>query len=211
MGQQSFYDRPLVRRLQEIFWHPKPPMKVTQRQFDGADKALHVTAGKRWDEIDPSDYWHYLLDLCYVELQPDLFDYLFPAFLIRWWEGLLSRRGGPESECDFYRAIDKGSVFHKMMSLARREQVYAWMVDAYMEGVENWGGNLSLNYDPKSGDELHSPLAAFHALGQSVPILPEVFERLVSGKSIGVSQWWLVLGIGIAWDENQCYAIPPST
>ncbi len=211
MGQQSFYDRPLVRRLQDIFWHPKPPMKVTQRQFDGADKELRVTAGKRWDEIDSSDYWHYLLDLCYVELQPDLFDYLFPAFLIRWWEGLVSRQGGPESECDFYRAIDRGQVFAKMMSLSRREQVYAWMVDAYMDAVDQWGGNLSLDYDSKAGNKLQGPLTSFHAIGQSIPILPEIWDRLQDVKCLGVAQWWLVLGIGIAWDENECPYIPAWT
>lgn len=211
MMSVDFYRRPMVVRLTEIFGNPVKPKTVVQEQFDGAQLDLESTAAKAWHEIDQSDYWHYLLDLCYVDLQPDLFDYLFPAFLIRWWEGQLTRMGGPESECDFYRAIDRGNVLAKMMDEVRREKVLAWMVDAYMEGVAAWGGHLSVVYDSHGPDNLHGPLWSFHALGQSVPISASILDRLSDIRNEGIAQWWLVLAMGLAWKDNECPPVPPWT
>ncbi len=197
--------------MARIFGDPSPPRKITEKQFDDAQADLVATASKPWHQIDQSDYWHYLLDLCYVELQQDLFDYLFPAFLIKWWEGQLDRRGGPESECDFYRAIDHGEVFTKMMGETRRNEVFHWIVDAYMDGVDAWDGHLSVAYVKDGPDNLHGPLWSFNALGQSVPVLSALIERLSEVSTIGRAQWWLVLGSGILWKENECPAIPSWT
>ncbi|MBL8048016.1 MAG: hypothetical protein JNJ45_04985 [Chthonomonas sp.] len=206
-----FYERPMVARISRIFGDPRPPRRVTQKQFDGEQKDLAKTAAKPWHEIDQSDYWHYLLDLCYVDLQQDLFDYLFPAFLIRWWEGQLTRLGGPASECDFYRAIDHGQVLAKMMSESRRQEVLDWMTDAYIEGVDAWSENLSVAYNPRGPNDLHGPLWSFNALGQSVPITRAILQRLGDVSTIGRAQWWLVFGTGIIWRENDCPAVPDWT
>lgn len=205
----GYYDRPMVARLSEIFDHPKRPDKVYQNQFDDAQEALERTAKKEWHEIDQSDYWHYLLDLCYVDLQQDLFDYLFPAFLIRWWEGLVSRRGGPESECDFYRAIDHGNVLSEMMDRARRTEILEWMVDAYIEGVDSWGGKLSVDYDSEGPDNLHGPLWSFNAIGQSIPITRQILDELDDVSTEGRAQWWLILATGLIWNEDQVDHVPP--
>lgn len=204
----EFYDRPMVQRLVKIFGDPKPPSVVNQRQFDGADRHLVQTSKKAWHEIDRSDYWHYLMDLCYVDLQQDLFDYLFPAFLIRWWEGQLARTGGPSSECDFYRAVERGNIFEKMMGESRRRQIFDWMVDAYIEGVDQWSGSLSGIYNPNGPDNLHGPLSSFHAICQSVPIASPIMKRLRDISTEGRAQWWLVLATGIAWNENDCPYTP---
>lgn len=198
----------MVVRLKRIFGDPVPPSRVTQEQFDGAQVDLERTAGKPWHEIDQSDYWHYLNDLCYVDLQQDLFDYLFPAFLIRWWEGQLSRQGGPESESDFYRAVDRGELLTKMMSETRRELVLDWITDAYIEGVDAWSNHLSVGYVPEGPDDLHGPLSSFNALGQSIPVIKEILSRLEDVSTIGRAQWWLVFAAGLVWNENECPAIP---
>jgi hypothetical protein len=209
---QDFYDRPMVKRLNEMFGYPKPQKWITQESFDDySGSALDKTARKQWHEIGQEDYWHYLLDMCYVDLQQSLFDHLFPAFLIRWWEGLLDRAGGPESECDFYRAMDAGQVFMKMIDETRREKTYAWMVDAYMEGVVAWSGKLSTRRVPNGPDDLHGPLWSFHALGQSVPITGMILEGLAEVGTQGHAQWWLVLASGIVWDQNKCPFVPPWT
>lgn len=207
----DFYDRPMVARLKSVFGNPFPPRHVSQKQFDGAQDALIKTAAKGWHEVDRSDYWHYLNDLCYVDLQQDLFDYVFPAFLIRWWEGQLNRLGGPESECDFYRAIDHGQVLAKMMSESRRQQVLAWIVDAYIEGVDAWSNKLSVMYNAHGPDDLHGPLSSFNALGQSVPVTQPILQQLSDISTIGRAQWWLVFATGIVWNENECPAVPEWT
>ncbi len=210
MGAE-FYDRPMVECLRVIFGDPTPPKRITQQQFDGAQDDLIRTATKGWHEVDQSDYWHYLLDLCYVDLQQDLFDYLFPAFLVRWWEGQLNRLGGPESECDFYRAIDHGQVLAKMMNESRRQQVLGWIVDAYMEGVDAWSNNLSVTHISQGPNDLHGPLWSFNALGQSVPVTQAILQQLADISTIGRAQWWLVFATGIAWNENECPAVPEWT
>jgi hypothetical protein len=201
----------MAGRLREIFGDPNPPATVTQVQFDGAQKYLHALATKPWSEIGPEEYWAYLLDLCYQPLQQDLFDYAFPAFLLRWWEGQLNRFGGPESECDFYQAVDHGDIFRTMMSDDRRAASFAWMVDAYMEGVDAWSGRLSVEYDPNGPNDLHGPLWSFHALGQSVPILEQIWPALSDVTTAGRAQWWLVLATGLAYKANTCPAIPART
>ena len=201
----------MVQRVLALFDHPRPPSRVTEEQFDDCQEDLEKTAAKAWHEIGQEDYWHYVLDLCYVELQLDLFDYLFPAYLIKWWEGLLSGMGGPESECDFYRAIDHGQVLSKMMRADRRELVYEWMTDAYIDSVDHWSGQLSTAYLSEGPSRLHLPLWSFHALGQSVPILDRILPRLSEVSTQGRAQWWLVLGTGLAWPENKCPFIPEWT
>src|SRR5688572_5820468 len=200
----------MVRRLQEIFGFPERPHLVTQRQFDDQQDELKALTQKPWHAIGDHDYSIFLMDICYVSLQQELFDYLFPAVLIRWWEGILNRTGGPDGECDFYRAVDHGAPFYKMMDVARQQHVHLWMVDAYMEGVDAWGGRLSPHYcGPNTPDDLHGPLWAFSALGHSVPILASLIERLMEVKTLGRAQWWLVFASGLAWKENQCPAISP--
>ncbi|HEY0866776.1 MAG TPA: hypothetical protein VGE01_05340 [Fimbriimonas sp.] len=209
MQGKEFYERPLVRRLASIFSNSKPPEKVTEQQFDGFDNDLAATARKAWHEIDQEDYWHYLLDLAYVDLQPDLFDYLFPAFLIKWWEGLVSHYGGPASETDIYYAIDHGQVFEKMMDAGRREEIFAWMMDGYLDAVDSWSGCMNVVYESEGPNNLHGLLWSFNALGQSVPILPQIWERLTQVETPGRAQWWLVLATGLAYLPNEAPAIPP--
>lgn len=211
MINTDFYDRPLVVRIREIFGNPTPPAKVTEAQFDDFQDYLEKTASKPWHEIDQEDYWHYLLDLKYQPLQQDLFDYLFPAFLIKWWEGMQNRTGGPEAETDFYAAIDGGNVINQMMNNERQKQVLHWMVDAYMDSVDSWSGHLSVSYSALGPDDLHGPLRAFNALGQSVPITRAILEGLSDLSSVGRAQWWLVFCSGIIWEHNKCPAVQPWT
>lgn len=208
----EFYDRPMVRRLQEIFGFPEAPSKVTEQQFDYLQDELDALARLQWHQIGASELSIYLMDLCYATLQQELFDYLFPTALIRWWEGLLSRTGGPEGACDFYRAVDHGAALYKMMNVERQQQVCHWMVDAYMDGVDAWGGLLSTAYrGPGGPNDLHGPLWSFNSLGKSVPILEAILERLMDVSTLGRAQWWLVFASGLIWRENECPAVPPWT
>lgn len=184
----EFYDRPMVESLTRIFGDPLPPTMVTERQFDYMDVNLKQVAAKPWHEIGQRDYRYYLLDLSYVELQQDLFDYLFPALLIRWWEGQLDRTGGPESECTLYYAIDQGQVLNKMMDEPRRQLVLNWMANAYIEGVDAWSNQFSLP-GQNTKDNFYAPLWSFNALGQSVPVIRTILQNLANLTTVGRAQW----------------------
>lgn len=212
MDAGGFYDQPMVRRMAAIFKHPKPPAQVTERQFDGCQEELEAVARTPWHELGDGSPWYYLMDLAYVDLQEDLFDYLFPGYLILWWEGQLSREGGPEGETDFYHALDQGGILEKMLDADRRAAVFEWMVDAYLEGVDAWSGQLDVVYRSHgTADDLHGPLWSLHALGQSVPILPAIWPRLAEVSTAGRAQWWLVLATGLAFKENECPFVPKWT
>jgi hypothetical protein len=198
----------MVTRLIEIFDNPIPPKTISEEQFDNAQEELIKTARKVWHEIDQEDYWHYLMDLKYVDLQQDLFDYLFPAFLIRWWEGLLNGSGGPDSETDFYAAVDGGNIFTQMMSESRRQKVFEWMTDAYLESVDSYSDQAVLEQKAVGSNTLEWPLGAFNAIGQSVPITKSILTKLADVSNIGRAQWWLVLASGIIWKNGLCPHMP---
>lgn len=198
--------------MTEIFNHPKPPAHITETQFDRCQVELEAIARTPWHELHACNLVYYLEDLSYEDLQRDLFDYLFPGFLILWWEGQVSREGGPEQGKDFYDALDQGRILEKMLDDHRRTAVLEWMVDAYLEGVDAWSGQLDLARRPHgTTNDLHGPLESFHALGQSVPIIPDIWPRLADVRTAGRAQWWLVLAAGLAYKPNECPFIPKWT
>jgi hypothetical protein len=72
----------IVRAL-SVGGRPRPPGVVTQQQFDGNDDALRRLADPR-EEPSDGDLVEYALDLKYVQLQPDLFAWLFPRMMEVW-------------------------------------------------------------------------------------------------------------------------------
>lgn len=207
-GTHPYYDRPMVQRLGEIFGWPEPPKTLPKQQFDGAVEDLQTLARSDWHEME--DWCAFLDDLTYLEsiiFPREFFDHCFPALLIRWWECQLSR----EDEFDLYHALDRGQCLWVMMDEARRQAVLEWMTDAYIQGVDAWSGHLSVNYSSTGPDSLHRALYSFNALGQSVPILGPVWDRLKDVLSAGRAQWWLVYLTGLAFETNQCPTIPEWT
>jgi hypothetical protein len=82
------------------------------------------------------------------------------------------------------------------------------MADAYMEGVDAWSGHLSVAYRASGPDNLHGPLWSFNALGQSIPIIAPILDRLAEVSTEGRAQWWLVLATALIWNENTVPTIP---
>lgn len=196
--------------LREIFGDPKPPSVVTERQFDQCDEELRALARKPWDAIGDRDFWYYGLDMTYCDLQQDLFDYLFPAFLLLWREGLSERKERPFSgETDLYAAMWKGKVLQKMMDPARRERVLGYMVEAFLAEVETLqpgeivaeGRNEQLGYF----------MDVFNAFGQTMPIVPSVLERLNRDMTPGKGRFWLTFAAGLFYPVNAVPWISPWT
>ncbi len=203
MRHEEYFARPMVEQIAAIFSYPQPPPRVTEVQFDLEQDHLIEMAKSSWDQIE----WFgtYIYDLAYVNLQQNLFDYLFPALLIRWRDELNGDLPAMAYPC-FYSAIRSGKVFTKMMSPSRAELVYQWMADGYLNAVETRRFSVSPNERL-----LGKPLAWFHALGQSVPITKRLLQELLHVDSLAKAQWWLVLGTGIGWNANQCPFIPSWT
>jgi hypothetical protein len=203
---EDYYRRPMVVRLRKIFNKPKPPSVIIEEQFDGDQEKLERLASKQWHEITDDDFSCYLDDLNYVNLQGDLFDYLFPVLLIRWWE--CQQSGARFPRMYFYNAILNGRLLDQRMNSNRKELFLDWMTDAYLEGIANWGGHLSTRYVHGSEYNLGQPLMTFNALGESVPMVGKLLHQLSQVSNLGQAQWWLVFGTGIAWNENDSPFIP---
>lgn len=60
MDVSSFYERPMVRRMTEIFNHPKPPAHITETQFDRCQEELEAIARTPWHELHACNLVYYL-------------------------------------------------------------------------------------------------------------------------------------------------------
>lgn len=121
-------------RALAIFGNPLPPKTIWERQFDRADDALRRLASTPHEKI--TDLWCYYHDLAHVELQPELFEYLFPACLMDWHSTLMNHLPCSAGDSEFHYGVHKGKVFEKMLSPVRREQVMEFFRDSLVERLE---------------------------------------------------------------------------
>ena len=108
------------KRARSIFDDPKPPASVWERQFDDFDNELKELATTPHDEIDFGDLWYYHHDLAYVELQPEVFAYLFPVCLMDWHLTLKSNEGCSHGDSEFHYGLLRGNVLAKMTTPTQR-------------------------------------------------------------------------------------------
>ena len=209
MEPTEFYIRPMVQRLLEIFDHPSPPAVVTQPTFGFLEDDYTDVCHKMWHEITFEADAQYLLDIQFVEIQQDLFDYIFPAFLIRWWEDQLSQQGGVKEIWGIYGSFSQCDLLNTMISPQRGHAIKDWIVDAYVDGVDLSGSRDSSESTTPGSYRIDSALWSFHALGQSVPTARLILERLRDVKTQGRARWWLVCSSGIAWNDNECPFVAP--
>ena len=123
-------------RVQAIFDDPRPPVEVTERQFDYFTDELQRLARTPHERMDFGDLWYYHHDLAYVELQPNLFDYLFPACLMDWHESLMRNHPASHGDSEFHYGVHQGEVFEKMMTAERRDLVHEFFRDSFLERLD---------------------------------------------------------------------------
>src|SRR5687768_7294666 len=123
-------------RSRKIFGSPPMPGEITEQQFDYFDKNLKKLAHTPWEEIDYSDLWYYIHDLSYMELQKDLFDYLFPVCLDFWYDSLLKDSAAAVGDADFHNALLQGNIFEKMLNEKQREKIRDFFIDGILDRVE---------------------------------------------------------------------------
>ena len=120
-------------RACEIFGNPQPPTSVWEKQFDYCDDDLKRLANTPYEQMHFSDLWYYYHDLAYVELQAELFAYLFPVCLMDWHFSLMRNEGCSHGDSEFHRGIYQGKIFQKMLTAQQLEEVCEFFRDSFME------------------------------------------------------------------------------
>jgi hypothetical protein len=123
-------------RARAIFGNADPPQEIWERQFDYNDDDLKRIAATPYREIDRNDLWYYFHDLSYVDLQPDLFDYLFPVCLIDWHDTLMCNQSCSKGDSEFHYGIRQGKIFEKMLTAHQREAVFEFFRDSFLQRID---------------------------------------------------------------------------
>jgi hypothetical protein len=134
--------RILPERVRNILGNPLPPPRVWDQQFDGDQAELESLVSRDWKEIKLKDlYIYFFLDLnYYVELQSDLFRYLFPIGLYGCYESLMQNEQDTLEESrlegwieQFHFAMGNGYLLQSLTSPDEREAIYAFFHEALIE------------------------------------------------------------------------------
>lgn len=159
-------------RVRAIFDNPEPPKHVWERQFDYLDNELRRLAGTPFEEINFSDLWYYHHDLAYVELQPELFAYLFPVCLMDWHVTLMNNEACSHGDAEFHYGVRRGDVFQKMMTIDQRAAVVTFFRDSFLErlGIERRFAST------RNRAATYSWIYRFNSLGLVIPNIEVVWN-----------------------------------
>jgi hypothetical protein len=176
-------------RLRYIFRHPKPPREVWEKQFDYSDEVLQRLSKTPWEEIDFSDLWYYHHDLAYVELQADLFAYLFPVCLMDWHETLLRNQSCSHGDSEFHYGVYQGRVFEKMLTPQQRADVFEFFRDSFLIRLDRERGFLYRG----SGTPAYGWIHRFNSLGRIMPRIDLLWDSWWSlatpGRAVAAIQY----------------------
>jgi hypothetical protein len=164
-----FSGRPIVKiswkRLRAMFNDPQPPQQVWEQQFDGFDDVLERLSQTPWGEIDFSDLWYYHHDLAYVELQPELFAYLFPVCLMDWHDSLSQNCSCSHGDSEFHYGVRRGRVFEKMVTPDQIHGIYEFFRDSFLVRLDQERGFVY----QASRTPAYGWTARFNSLGLVMP------------------------------------------
>lgn len=176
-------------RLRAIFGNPSPVLNVTQQQFDYADEKLQQMGRTPYDQIDFHDLWFYHHDLAYVDLQPDLFNYLFPICLMDWHRSLLANEACSHGDTDFHNGIVKGAVLTKMLTETRRTEVERVFHDSMLYRMDLEPGLQHPEIYKTAGGWI----SRLNSLGFILKSLPDIWNKWweveTTGRAVCVLQY----------------------
>lgn len=159
-------------RARAIFGNAPPPVRVWQSQFDYCDDDLKRLASTAYREIDRGDLWCYYHDLAYVELQEDLFNYLFPVCLMQWHDTLLRDESCSQGDAEFHYGMREGQVFQKMLTPRQQGQVTAFFRDSFLERLDREPATV----EPSRQKHPFRWICRFNSLGFVIPSLAALWE-----------------------------------
>jgi hypothetical protein len=196
--------RPSIRpisweRAAAIFGNPRPPQHVWERQFDHCDDELKRLAKTPYAQIDFSDLWYYYLDLAYVELEQDLFNYLFPVCLMDWHFTLLQNRSCWHGDSEFHYGVLRGNVLEKMMNQERRQEVHKFLRDSFLERLDAERG---LDWSD-SGFSVYGWMNRFNCISMVAPVTELIWETWWSLETPGRAVAALEYCLELMYSANQ--------
>ena len=159
-------------RSRSIFNNPRMPTSVSEKQFDGFDRELRKIAKTEWKELNEEDLWFYLHDLAYVELQSDLFDYLFPVCLNFWYQSLMRSESAERGDAEFHYSLYRGNLLNKMTTKEQTQEIYSYFIDGFLDRIEAERG---FKYSGSS-TPAYSWIARFNSLGYISPIIDQICD-----------------------------------
>ncbi len=109
-------------------------------QFDHQQDELERIANTPWEKFKFQDLMYYYHDLAYVELQGDLFRYLFPICLMDWHVTLQNNQSCYHGDADFHYGVREGKVFERMLTPKQRQQVYEFLRDSFLDRLDRERG-----------------------------------------------------------------------
>lgn len=168
-------------RARSIFGHPKPPRQIWEKQFDNFDEELQKLAQTPYEEIDFHDLWYYHHDLAYVELQPEVFAYLFPVCLMDWRASLMKNESCSHGDSEFHYGLVQGNVLDKMLTPLQRELVADFFHDSLFERIDAERGLRMKG----SNASAHGWMYRMNSLGMVSPIIPEIWATWWSLDTVG--------------------------
>ncbi len=148
-----------------MFDYPKPCKDVWEQQFDYNDDALMRIAQTPWEQFDFSDLWYYHHDLAYVELQPDLFVYLFPVCLMDWHQTLLRNESCSHGDSEFHYGVHRGQVFDKMLTSRQLADTLEFFKDSFLLRLDQERGFVYR----ASSTPAYGWMSRFNSLGLVMP------------------------------------------
>lgn len=192
-----------------IFGYPPPPTHVTEQQFDDFNAQLAALSQKPWDTITPEDLWYYLHDLAYVELQPDLFAYLFPACLNFWYSSLGRSQGSAQGDAEFHYALLRGRILEKMVTPVQRDLIFTFFHDGFLDRLDQERGFIASSIEAPA----YGWMRRFNSLGLVTPLIERIWTSWWSMQSCGqaVSALMYVSGLMYARGENPIFQAPPNS
>jgi len=162
---------------------------VWERQFDYFDDELRRLASTPHDRIDFSDLWYYHHDLAYVELQRDLFNYLFPACLMDWHQTLMENGGCSHGDSEFHYGILRGRILETMMNPEQRTAVCEFFRDSFLERLDAERGFVYSG----SKTPAYGWMYRFNSLGLVMPGIERIWDPWWSldtpGRAVAALQY----------------------
>ncbi len=178
--------------------------------MDGDQAQLESLVSRDWTEIKLGDLYIYFLDLMYVELQPDLFRYLFPICLYRWYESLMENKQDTLEESYIDECIEKfhfgmgnGSRLQSMTSPDEREAIYAFFHDALIERIEAERSFFKTGYPVRD----YKWIFRLYDVGVFVPVIDRIWTTWWSLNSPGKAVSAIIYASSLVYlkGENQIF------
>jgi len=147
--------------------------------------------------------WHYLNDLAYVELQPDLFRHVFPACLKYWYETLMRDESASPGDADFHYALEHSRLVDKTLSGSEKSRLFDFFVDGFLDRVE---AQSSLKKEGLIGDvssiDQHGWIFRFNSLGVVAPVIEPIWQGWWALDHPGKINCAALYASGLIYDEG---------